>query len=182
MAAPGPQVLVQVGDRLGQPSMMRSQHRPAGSWVAKAVEDRHALGRPQDHVEGGDGVTAVRAAQQFAGGGVAAFEHGLEPGRRCFALQPERAGAGAVPAAWGLAVAGQILFVVLGELAGVVLLPAYRELGDVGRHPAASLRLRWRQQRTRGVLLSSENGLEVRVSRKQACERRLPAVRGCGYS
>jgi hypothetical protein len=36
-------------------------------------------------------------------------------------------------------------------------------------------------ERTPGALLSSENGLEMRVSRKQACERRLPGVRGCGY-
>jgi hypothetical protein len=36
-------------------------------------------------------------------------------------------------------------------------------------------------ERTRGALLSSENGLGMRVSRKQACERRLPGVRGCGY-
>jgi|SRR5215212_3844014 hypothetical protein len=81
----------------------------------------------------------MRAAEQLTSGEVAAFEHGLEPGQRCFALQPEGAGAGAVPPAWRLTVAREILLVVLGEFAGVVGLPADRELGDVGHHPAAPL-------------------------------------------
>ena len=51
MAATGAQVLVQVGDRLGQPGMMGGQHRPAGRRIPEAVEDRDALGRPQDHIE-----------------------------------------------------------------------------------------------------------------------------------
>ena len=42
-------------------------------------------------------------------------------------------------------------------------------------------RHRWRQQRTPGALLSSENGLEMRVGRKQVCDRRLREVRGRGY-
>jgi len=145
MATASPQVLVQVADRLGQPGMVGGQHRPAGGWVTQAVEDRDALGRPQHHIEGRHGVAAMRAAQQLASGGVPAFEHGLEPGRRCFALQPEASGAGAVPPARGLPVAGQILLVVGGQLAGVVLLPAYRELGDVGHHVGCSSRLRWRE-------------------------------------
>jgi hypothetical protein len=86
VAAAGAQVLVQVGDRLGQPGMMGGQHRPARRRVTEAVEDRDALGRPQDYIEGGHGGAAMRAAQQLAGGGVAALEHGLEPGHRCFAL------------------------------------------------------------------------------------------------
>jgi len=81
VAAAGAQVLVQVADRLGQPSMMRRQDRPAGGRIPQAVEDRDALGRPQDHVEGGYGALAMRAAQQLAGVRVAALEHGLEPGR-----------------------------------------------------------------------------------------------------
>ena len=103
-----PKVSVQVGDRLGHAGMVGGQHRPAGGRVTQAVEDRDALGRPQDHVERGHGVAAMGAAQQLARRGVAALEHGLEPGRRCFALQPQAGGAGAVPPAWGLAVAGQI--------------------------------------------------------------------------
>jgi hypothetical protein len=139
VATAGAKVLVQVGDRLGQPSLVGSQHRSSGGWVAEAVDDRDALGRPQDHVERWNGVAAVGAAEQLSSGGVAAFEHSLEPRRRCFACQPEGAGAVAVPAAWRLAVAGQVLFVVGSQLAGVVGLPAHRELGDVGHHPAASL-------------------------------------------
>jgi len=139
MAAAGVQVLVQVGNRLGQPSMMGGQHGSSGRRVSQAVQDRDALGRAQDHVKGRHRVAAVRAAEQLAGGGVAAFEHGLEPGHRCFALQPQAGRAGAIPAAWGLAVARQILLVVGGQLPGVVGLPTYRELGDVGHHPARSL-------------------------------------------
>jgi hypothetical protein len=147
MATTGPQVLVQVADRLGQAGMMGSQHRPSDGWVTQAVEDRDALGRPQDHVNGWDGVAAMGAAEELAGVGVAALEHSLELGRGCFALQPEGAGAEAVPPAWGLAVAGQILLVVSGQLAGVILLPAHRQLRDVGHHPAASLPcLRWRER------------------------------------
>jgi hypothetical protein len=139
MSAAGAQVLVKVGDRLGQPSMMGGEHRVAGRWVTQAVEDRDALSRPQDHVKGGHGVAAVGAAEEFASRGVSAFEHRLEPGHRCFALQSEAAGAGTVPPAWGLTVARQIRLVVGGQLAGVVLLPTHRQLGDVGHHPGCSL-------------------------------------------
>jgi hypothetical protein len=69
-------------------------------------------------------------------------------------------GTGAVPPAWTLTVAGQIRFVVGGQLAGVVRLTAHRQLRDVGHHPPLPSRHRWRQQRTLGALLSSENGLE----------------------
>jgi hypothetical protein len=139
VAAAGSQVLVQVADGLGQPGVVGGQHRPAGGRVTQAVEDRHALGRPQHHIKARHGVATVGAAEQLAGVGVAALEHLPEARRGCFALQPQAAGAGAVPPARGLAVAGQILLVVGGQLAGVVGLPAHRELGDVGHHPAASL-------------------------------------------
>jgi hypothetical protein len=114
MAAAGAHVPVQVGNRLDQPSMMRRQYGPAGGRITQGGQDGDALGRPQHHIEGGHGVTAVRSAQELAGCGVAALEHGLEPGHRCFALQPEAAGTGAIPPARGLAVAGQVLFVVGG--------------------------------------------------------------------
>jgi restriction system protein len=78
------------------------------------------------------------------------------PRRRCFALQPQTAGAGAVPPAWGLPVARQIRFVVGGQLAGVVGLAAYRELGDVGHHPPLPPAFVGASKRTRGALLSSE--------------------------
>jgi hypothetical protein len=79
-------VLVQVGDRLGQSGVMGGQHGSSGGRIAKAVEDRDALGRPQDHIKGGHRITAVGAAEQLGGIGVAAFEHSLELGHGCFAL------------------------------------------------------------------------------------------------
>jgi hypothetical protein len=162
VAAAGAQVLVQVGDRLRQPSMMRRQDRPANGWITQAIEDGHALGRPQDHVKCWDGVAAMGTTEQLASVRVAALEHGLEPGHGCFALQPERGGAGAIPPAWGLAVAGQVRFVVGGQLAGVIGLPAHRELGDVSHHPAAPPACVGVSERTLGALLSSEKdcGLE----------------------
>jgi hypothetical protein len=140
-------MLVQISDRLIQPSVMPLEDRPAGGRVTQAVEDREALGRPQDHIKGGHGVAAMGTAEQLPSRGVAALKHGLEPGHRCFAIQPQTAGAGAIPPAWVLAVAGQIRFVVGGQLTGVILLPPHRELGDVGHHPAAASRLR-RHERT----------------------------------
>ena len=154
VATARPKMGVQVGDRLSYAGMVGRQDRLANGRIAQPVEDRHTLRRAQDHIKGGHRVVAVGPAEELPGCGVAALEHGLEPGHRCFALQPEVGGAGAVPAARTLAVAGQVLFVVGGQLAGVVLLPPHRELGDVGHHPAApSPRLSWRQQRTRGALL-----------------------------
>jgi hypothetical protein len=138
MAAPCPQVLVQVGGRLGHASVMGLKDRPAGGRVAQAVEDRDALGGAHDHVEGRDGVAAMGAAEELVGVGVAALKHASEPRRRCFALQPEAGGAGTIPAAWTLAVAGQVRFVVGGQLPEVVILPPHRELGDVRHHPATA--------------------------------------------
>jgi hypothetical protein len=160
MSAAGTQVSVQVGDRFGHAGVVGGQHRLAGGLVAEAVEDRDAFGRAQDHVERRDGVAAMRAPQQLTRLRIPALEHGPEPGHRCFALQPQTAGAGAVPPAWTLAVAGQIRLVVGGQLPGVVGLPAHRELGDVGHHPATPLpAIVGASKRTRGALLSSENGL-----------------------
>jgi hypothetical protein len=61
----GPQVLVQVGDRLRQAGVMGGQHRPASGRVAQAVEDRDTLGRPQHYVEGRHRALAVGTAQQL---------------------------------------------------------------------------------------------------------------------
>jgi hypothetical protein len=106
VAAAGADVLAQVADCLGDAGVVGVQHRPAGCRVAEAIEDRDALGGAQDQVERRHGALAVRSAEELAGVGVAALEHALEPRHRCFALQPQGGGAGAVPAAWGLAVAG----------------------------------------------------------------------------
>jgi hypothetical protein len=46
-----------------------------------------------------DGARYMSTAEQLASGGVAALEHGLELGHRCFALQPQAGGAGTVPPA-----------------------------------------------------------------------------------
>jgi hypothetical protein len=40
MSAAGAHMLVQVGDRLGQPRVMRPEDRPAGRRIAQAVQDR----------------------------------------------------------------------------------------------------------------------------------------------
>jgi hypothetical protein len=96
--------------------------------------------------------------QQLTRRRVPALEHGLELGHGCFAFQPQAVGAGAVPPARGLAVARQVRFVVGGQLAGVVLLPAHRELGEVGHHLAAPLpACVGASERTPGALLSSDD-------------------------
>jgi hypothetical protein len=138
VAAARPDVLVQVGDRLGDAGVVGGQHRPPDGGVAEAVEERDALGRAQDHVEGGHGVATVRSAEELPGGGVAALEHPPEARDRCFAFHAECRRGLAVPAAWGLAVAGQVRLVVGGQLAGVILLPPHRQLDHVGHHPAAA--------------------------------------------
>jgi hypothetical protein len=89
VAAAGSKVSVQVGHRLPDADVVGGQHRPAGHRITQAVQDRHALGRAQDHVEGGHGAAAVGAAEELAGVGVAALEHLLEPRHRCFAFQSE---------------------------------------------------------------------------------------------
>jgi hypothetical protein len=89
MSPAGPQVLVQVADRLADAGVMGAQDGPSGGWVAQAVENRDALGRPQHQVEAGYGVAAMRAAKEFAGVGVAALKHPLEPGPRCFAFHSD---------------------------------------------------------------------------------------------
>jgi hypothetical protein len=89
MAAAGPQVLVQVADRLADTDVMRRQDRLAGGQVTEAVEDRDALGRPQDHIKAGHSIPAIGTAQQLPSRRVAALEHGLEAGHGCFALQPK---------------------------------------------------------------------------------------------
>jgi hypothetical protein len=106
VATARPNVGVQVGDHLSHAGMVGRQDRLSGGRIAQAVQDRDALGRPQDHVKGGHGVAAMGTAEELASGGVAALEHPLEARRRCFALQPEAGGAGAVPPARGLTVAG----------------------------------------------------------------------------
>jgi hypothetical protein len=181
VATAGPNVFVQVADRLGQTGVMGLEDGSAGGWVTQAVEDRDALGRPQDHIKGRDSIAAMRPAEELAGHGVAALEHGLEPGRRCFALQAQGRGAGAGPPAWRLAVAGQIRFVVSGQLTGVVGLPAHRQLGDVGHHPPLPPPPSLAPATHPWCIALLGKWFGVRVGRKQVCEGRFEGVRGCGY-
>jgi hypothetical protein len=182
VAAACPKVSVQVGDRLSDTSVMGGQHRLAGGRIAEAVQDRDALGRTQDHIKGGHRVAAVGAAKELTSVGVAALEHALEARRRCFALQPKRGGAGAVPASRGLTVAGQILLVIGGQLAGVVRLPPHRQLGNICHHPAVPLpAVVGASKRTRGALLSSEKWFGVRVRGAAACSLNIERVIGCGF-
>jgi hypothetical protein len=80
---------------LSTPGSLTADHHGSGRCAASSSVRPVAAA-----VEGWHGVAAVGTAEQLAGCGVAAFEHGLEPGHGCFACQPEAAGAGAVPAAW----------------------------------------------------------------------------------
>jgi hypothetical protein len=157
VATPGAKLPVQVGDRLGQPGVVGGQRRPPSRRIPQAVQQRHALGRPEDHVEGGYRVAAVRPSEQLAGLGVAALEDPLERLGAGLAVLAEAGGAGAVPPAWALAVAGQVLLVVLGDLTGVVVLPPDRQLGHVRDHPAPASRPVLRERIHPRVHCSSEN-------------------------
>jgi hypothetical protein len=148
---------------------------------ASIWEDRHTLGRPQDDVEGGDGVAAMGSAEELAGCRVPALEHRLEPAPRCFALQPEAAGAGAIPPSWTLAVAGQVRFVVGGQLAGVILLPPHRQLRDVGHHPAPASSPSSAPATHPWCIALLGKWFGVRVRGASACSLSIERVIGCGF-
>jgi hypothetical protein len=63
VAAAGPDVGVQVADSLADAGVVGIQDRPAGGRIPEAVEDGHALGGAQHHVERGHGDLAVRSAE-----------------------------------------------------------------------------------------------------------------------
>ena len=155
VAAAGAQLLVQVGDRLASPAWCASRTaRPVEGSPSAYRSDTLLVGRSTTSKAG----TALRPwgrPSSWPVSGVAALEDGLEAGDGCFALLAQRCSAGAVPAAWGLAVAGQVRFVVGGQLAGVVVLASGGQLGHIRHHLPLPPRRRWRQQRTRGALLSS---------------------------
>jgi hypothetical protein len=72
-------------------------------------------------------------------------------------------------------VAGQVLLVVGGQLAGVILLPPHRQLGHIRHHPAAAL-LAFvdASERTAGALLSSDDygsSVERTASVREAIRR-----------
>jgi hypothetical protein len=86
VAAARPYMGVQVGNRLTDASVVSVQHRPSGRRIAQAVQNRHALGRAQHHVEPRHRPLAVGPAEELAAVGVAALEHPPEARHRCFAL------------------------------------------------------------------------------------------------
>jgi hypothetical protein len=112
-------------------------------------------------------VAAVRTAEQLAGDGVAALEDPPERLGVGFAVLAEGGGALAVPPARALAVPGQVFLVVLGDLAGVVVLPPDRQLGHVRDHRAPASRLVLRE-RTHPwcIALLLENDLATSVTQK----------------
>jgi hypothetical protein len=150
------------GARSGRPPLRPCQHdgprAPPGRWPRR--RGRRGSTRSWSAVtprQRREPRSCRGPAEQLPSRRVAALEHGLEPGHRCFALQAQAPGASAVPAARGLAVTGQILLVVGGQLPGVVLLPPHRQLGDVGDHPAAPPAFVGASECTRGALHSSDD-------------------------
>jgi hypothetical protein len=182
VATTGAHVSVQVGDRLGDPCMVSAHHRSVDALIAERVQHAHILDRPQHQIPRGHRVLAVGAAEQLAGVGVAPLEDPLEPFGGRGAFLAERRGAGAVPAARGLAVAAQVLFAVVGDLADVVVLPAHCELGQIRDHPSPRSAATLGSKRTRGALLSCVGfgWYEGRAMRQRKGERlRVRLVRKC---
>ncbi len=141
VAAAGADLAVEVGDRLADRVLVGGQDRRAGLLVAQPVQHRDALGGTKHQVPRGHRVGAGWTAELLAGLGVAPGEQVLERLRRAGAFKTERGGAAAKVLAGGLAVAGQVLLAVLGDLAGVVVGPPGRQLvqvrGQSSRSPAA---------------------------------------------
>jgi hypothetical protein len=152
MAAAGPKVLVQVGDRLGQPGVMGCEHRPTGGPVTEAVEDRDALvGRRTTSKAG----TALRPwgrpnSSPVVGwrpsnvawnpaGDASPCSPGCRRRRSTTVLGTRRGPTGTPRGRW--------------PARGCSTPPPYREHGDVGHHPPLPSRRRWRQERTLGALL-----------------------------
>jgi hypothetical protein len=136
MAAAGADVRLEIAERLLGRLLVGVQHT-GDLGVAQAVQQRHALGRAEHHIEGRHAPVTVGAAEQGAGVGVAAMEHVYERLGGGGAVLAKRGGALAEPAARGLAVAGEVLFAVVGDLAEIVVLAADRQLGDVHNHPCS---------------------------------------------
>jgi hypothetical protein len=143
---PAPARLTQ-GCRPGPDGGRDEPRAPSGRWP------NHPARRGSTRSWSGEARRRRRARPPCRGGGQGARRYRGD-GPRTFAGSPPamlRPAAPGVPrrrrtTGRGLAVAGQVLLVVGGQLAGVIILPPYRELGDVGHHPAAASCLRWRQR------------------------------------
>ncbi len=99
MAASRADVVLQVAERLLGRLVVGVQHLGGDLGVAQAVQQRHALGRPQHHIERRHPMVAMRPAQQLSGVGVAAVEHPHERLGTGDALLAQGSGAAAEPAA-----------------------------------------------------------------------------------
>jgi hypothetical protein len=127
-------LLVKVGDRRANARLMRGRHLPRRLRVPQAIQDRHVLMRAEHQVPGGHGIGAGGAAELLAGAGIAPGEQVLEGLRRTLPVQAQRAGAATMEHPRGLALAGQVLLAVAGDLAGVVARPAGRQLVEIRNH------------------------------------------------
>jgi hypothetical protein len=154
VATAGAELPIQVRDCFCQPNVVGVQHRFAGRGIPKAIQHRDALAGPQHQVKPCDGVAAMRAAKQLPRLGVAALDEPPELLLRGLTFKAEARGGLAVPAAWGLAVAGQVLLAVVGEPLQVVVLAAGRQLGHVQHHLRPPPAPRCASERTPGALLS----------------------------
>jgi hypothetical protein len=110
---------------VGEPH--RQQPRPL-HMLGEGVQDRHVLVRAEHQIPGRHRVLPWRAAELLTRPGVLPGEQPLERLGRTLTLKPQGAGAAAVVDARGLAVAGQVLLTVLGDLTG---LPRRRALAVV---------------------------------------------------
>src|SRR6266568_1861849 len=66
MAASRADVVLQVAERLLGRLVVGVQHLGGDLGIAQAVQQRHALGRPQHHIERRHPMVAVRAAEQLS--------------------------------------------------------------------------------------------------------------------
>jgi len=109
--------------------------------VQSAIEDEVDIGDIFDDFDDviGTAISTLTTLPDPSAPSVLSLAFGVEQGGRLlFYCDQNRDGTGDT-AGPGLTVAGQILLVVSGQVAGVALLPTHRELGDVGHHSAASL-------------------------------------------
>jgi hypothetical protein len=125
----------------------RSRLAPRPDPLKLLLRGRCVASRSRRAIEGckgsllqGDALTAVRQFKEQDGSHLCGGPR-TSAGSPPAMLSPPAQGcsASAVPPSRGLAVAGQVLLVVGGQLAGVVGLPPHRQLREVGHHPAAAL-------------------------------------------
>jgi hypothetical protein len=127
-------LLIEVGNRRTHAGLVRLGDRRTGPLVPQRVQDRHVLVGAEHQIPRRHRIGTGRAAELLAGAGVLPGKQPLERRRRTLTLQAKRQGAATVEHPWRLAVAGQVLLAVAGDLAGVVVLPPGRQLVQIRRH------------------------------------------------